>query len=248
MYGKEFELAKNIAKKVGIFLKNQTEKKIESTEGRDIKLELDRKSEAIIIEAIESEFKYPMLSEEAGLTKNLKLDTPYWIIDPIDGTMNFSRNNPTSCVSIALWIEKEPIFGVIYDFNRDELFYGYIGKGAWLNDKKIEPSNIKEKSQAILATGFPTYMNDDENTLKSFITQIQEYKKIRMIGSAALSLAYVACGRFDAYIEQNIKLWDIAAGVAINKALNNFINIDFLDDFDTVTKVGHTLASAKITF
>lgn len=237
-YKLEFEVAKSIAKEVGIFLKNQTEKKIESLEGRDIKLELDRKSEAKIIETIESEFEYPILSEETGLTKNLETDTLYWIIDPIDGTMNFSRNNPTSCVSIALWMDKEPIFGVIYDFNRDELFCGYVGKGAWLNDKKIEPSNIKEKSQAILATGFPTYMSNDENTLKSFITQIQEYKKIRMIGSAALSLAYVACGRFDAYIEQNIKLWDIAAGVAINKALGNVIKVNFLDSFNTVTKVG----------
>lgn len=238
IYKKEFELAKVIAKEVGKFLNSQTVKIVESQIGKDIKLELDKKSEEMIISTLSKKFNFPILSEEIGLTKPLEDKKPYWIIDPIDGTLNFSRDNPSCCVSIAFWIDKEPVFGVIYDFNRDELFSGYVGVGAWLNDDKLKQQDKKEKSQSILATGFPTYMNDDDQTIKNFISQVQEYKKIRMIGSAALSLAYVACGRFDAYMEDNIKLWDVAAGVAINIAVANHTNIKYLEDFGTNTKVG----------
>jgi myo-inositol-1(or 4)-monophosphatase len=238
-YKKEFELAKKVALDVGEYLNSKTDKKIESQIGKDIKLELDKKSEKMIINTLTKEFEYSILSEEIGLTKELVKEEAYWIIDPIDGTLNFSRDNPTCCISIALWIDKEPVFGVIYDFNRGELFSGYVGVGAWLNDAQLLPQNKKEKSQSILATGFPTYMSDDEATLKSFIFKIQEYKKIRMIGSAALSLAYVACGRFDTYMEKDIKLWDVAAGLAINKAIDNKCEMEFLDKFGTNTKVGN---------
>lgn len=237
-YQKEFELAKMTALDVGGFLKCQPNKKIDSQIGKDIKLELDKKSEEIIINSLTRDFNYPILSEEIGLTRDIEKDNPYWIIDPIDGTLNFSRDNPTSCISIALWVDREPIFGIIYDFNRDELFSGYVEIGAWLNDEQLKSQEAKEKPQSILATGFPTYMSNDSETLKNFISQIQEYKKIRMIGSAALSLAYVACGRFDTYMEENIKLWDVAAGVAINHAINNKYEIEYLDDFGTNTRAG----------
>lgn len=236
-YEAEFELAKKVSLEAGGFLNAQTEKKIELEIGKDIKLELDRLSEELIISRLTQYFEYSVLSEEIGLTKSLEEGKPYWIVDPIDGTLNFSRNNPTSCVSIALWMGQEPILGVIYDFNKNELFSGYVGSGAWLNNTVLKQQSSKEKAQSILATGFPTYMSDDEETLEKFIYQIQEYKKIRMIGSAALSLAYVACGRFDAYMEDDIKLWDVAAGVAINKALNNEINITIIDGDSTKTHV-----------
>jgi myo-inositol-1(or 4)-monophosphatase len=236
-YLKEFELAKKTAIEVGIFLNRQAEKKIESEIGKDIKLELDKTAEQMFINTISREFDYPILSEEIGLTKKTRSNEAYWIVDPIDGTLNFSRDSPVCCISLALWVDKKPIFGVIFDFNRDELFYGYVGIGAWLNDEKLKPNRKKEKSQSILATGFPTYMSDDEETLREFISQVQEYKKIRMIGSAALSLAYVACGRFDSYIENNIKLWDVAAGVAINKAIGNSVSIQYLDYFSTNSMV-----------
>lgn len=238
-YKKEFELAKKIAKEVGCFLDTQDTKKIKSQMGKDIKLELDQKSEEIIIDLLQKQFNYPILSEEIGLTKEIENENPFWIIDPIDGTLNFSRDNPISCISIAFWIDKEPIFGVIYDFNRDELFTGYVGMGAWLNNNKLKRQEKKDKSQAILATGFSTYIRHDYDTIKKFVSKVQEYKKIRMIGSAALSLAYVSCGRFDAYIEDGIKLWDVAAGISINKALNNIIDIEYLKDYGTNTKGGN---------
>lgn len=239
-YLKEFEAAKNISIEAGNFLVCQVDKIIESEVGKDIKLELDRTTEKLIIDAISTKFDYPILSEEIGLTKENKINEAFWIIDPIDGTLNFSRDTPLCCVSIALWVDDAPIFGVIYDFNRKELFTGYVGIGAWVNNVDLKLRKRKERSQSILATGFPTYMNTDDKVLKSFISNIQEYKKIRMIGSAALSLAYVACGRFDLYMENDIKLWDVAAGVAINKALGNEISIEHLKHFNTNTFVGRT--------
>lgn len=239
-YQKEFETAKNVALKVGNFLSSQTIKMINSDEGKDIKLELDIESEKNITSILTNDFNYAVLGEEIGLTRELVKNEPYWIVDPIDGSLNFSRHNPTCCISIAFWKNKDPIFGVIYDFNRDELFYGYVEVGAWLNKEKLKPQKIKKKTQSILATGFPNNIKYNENNLKNFILQAQEYKKVRIIGSAALSLAYVSCGRFDAYMENNIKLWDVAAGIAINKVMNNKYEIEYLENYETNTKVVST--------
>lgn len=238
MFRKDFLVAKEVAFLAGEYLNKQTQKHIENLTGRDIKLKLDKESETFIIKLLEKNTNYPILSEEIGLTKQLLEGKPYWIVDPIDGTLNFSRDNPSACVSIALWINKEPIFGVIYDFNRDELFSGIVNGGAWLNDKQITLSSIKNKNEAILSTGFPTYFDHNRENITEMIEIIQSYKKVRMIGSAALSLAYVATGRFDSYLEKNIKLWDIAAGVAINKALRNNIEIEYFDNYLTNIKVG----------
>lgn len=225
-YREEFELAKSVAYGVGTFLNSQTDKIVESSHGKDLKLSLDKTSENMILTQLAKYSDFPFLSEESGYSKPVNTDEPYWIIDPIDGSMNYSRDIPVSCISIALFVGEGPIFGVIYDFNRDEMFTGIVGIGAWLNDEPMAPSEVTEKSQAILATGFPTYMNDDDETLKQFLVNVQQYKKIRMIGSAALSLAYVACGRFDAYYEENIKIWDVAAGIAINRAVGNHMHRD----------------------
>ena len=129
------------------------------------------------------------------------------------------------CISIALW-SSEPILGVVYDFNRDELFTGVTGVGAWCNDLPISPSGISSPKNAILTTGFPVNRNFSSNSLDIFLQNIINFKKIRLFGSAALSLAYVACGRVDAYLEEDIMLWDVAAGIALIKASNGFIRIE----------------------
>ena len=236
IYIEEFELAKRIIIEVGSFLLLQEEINIESEECKDIKLELDRISEKKIVEGLKN-FGYNILSEEMGLLDyNSNM---IWIIDPIDGTLNYSRGNPSNCISIALYNNSKPLFGLIYDFNRNELFSGYVGVGAWINDKKIINSDKKVIAQSILATGFPTYFEHDKIFLEQFISKVQNYKKIRMIGSAALSLAYVACNRFDTYIEQNIKLWDVAAGIAINTALRKEIQIIEKDNYLLDVNVGN---------
>lgn len=237
-YIKEFKLCKKVVKEVGNFLLEQDSILIDSSEGKDIKLELDRKCEEILFKKIVKKFSYAVLSEELGLQGTIKKNNPYWIIDPIDGSLNFSKKAPFSCISVALWKDKKPIFGIIYDFNRDELFSAYVGYKAFLNDIEIKNVHNFEKSKSVLATGFPTYMSHDSDTLKNFIDQVQTFKKIRMIGSAALSLAYVSCGRFDAYFEENIKIWDVAAGIAINTVVNNKIELIYLDNNMLNVKVG----------
>ena len=129
------------------------------------------------------------------------------------------------CISLALWKKKQPVLGIIYDFNHDETFIGvnekseiYEEVGAWLNGHLITVSKIQKKTQGVICTGFPSKRNYKKDSLDEFVKRIQEWKKVRLIGSAALSLAWVACGRADAYIEEDIRIWDIAAGLAIVKA------------------------------
>lgn len=219
MFKQAFEHAQKTARLAGEFLLSENDGKIESLEGRDIKMEMDKKSEALIIENLRNTFSYPVLSEEVGLVGADSLNGVYWIIDPIDGTMNYSRNNPACCVSIALWQDYKPILGVVYDFNHNEMFAGMVGNGVYVDGQKVERQPVNKK-QAILATGFPTYLSSDENVLLDYVSLIKSYKKIRMIGSAALSVAYVAAGRFDAYMEHSVKLWDVAAGIAMCSAAN----------------------------
>lgn len=184
--------------------------------GKDVKISADRESERIIIDTIRDKSDFPILSEEKGLIEaTVRSDDLRWIVDPLDGSMNFLRGIPICCVSIGLWNRNKPLLGAIYDFNRKELFTGIVGVGAWLNGKSIKISKINAVREAILLTGFPVNTDYSSSALKNYIDQVRVFKKIRLIGSAALSLAYVATGRADAYYERNIMLWDIAGGLAI---------------------------------
>jgi len=221
----EIEIAILAAKEASKYLLNIEEIKVNANVDKDIKLQADIESEKIIIDILRNNFSYPILAEESGELDSFTTDGKHWIIDPIDGTLNFSKGLPISCISIALYEKEKAILGVIYDFNRDELFSGIVGEGAWLNGQKIEKSNIKESSSAVLATGFPSYRNYDETVLLEFVSKIKDFKKVRLLGSAALSLAYVACGRVDAYSEEDIMLWDVAAGLALVEAVGGYTSI-----------------------
>ncbi|PAB59152.1 inositol monophosphatase family protein [Anaeromicrobium sediminis] len=221
----ELNIAKEAAKLAGVKLIELSKESCDviSSVDKDIKLKADKDSEQVTIDYLKKHSNYSILSEENGLYGNVDNNTPFWIVDPLDGTANYSKNIPISCVSIALWEKNNPILGVVYDFNRNELFYGIVGKGAWCNKQSISVSKITNSKHAILATGFPIFRDYSINSLKPFIEQIQEYKKIRMLGSAALSLAYVASGRIDIYTEEDIMLWDVAAGIALVKAAGGYI-------------------------
>ncbi|MBN1932356.1 MAG: hypothetical protein JW786_12200 [Desulfobacterales bacterium] len=186
--------------------------------GRDVKHRADIVAQTVIIEQLSCHSPFVVLAEESAWGTKAENNQTYWIVDPLDGTVNFSRDIPLGCISIALWKVNQPLLGVVYDFYHDELFEGIVGAGAWCNGKKIEPSSVKRSSEAILATGFPVNRDFASDSLKAFISHVQVYKKIRLFGSAALSLAYVACGRVDAYLEEDIMLWDVAAGIALVQA------------------------------
>ncbi|MFD2206842.1 inositol monophosphatase family protein [Kiloniella antarctica] len=215
------QLAKQLALKAGEALRvNASEwRDAVALPDRDIKVKGDKFAEKLIISGLKDGSDYPIFSEESGWADasddNRKI---IWVVDPLDGTFNYSRGFPSCCTSIALVREGKPILGVIYDFSRDELFWAEEGFGAWLNGKEIKVSSVGFPNESALMTGFPVNRNFSTEALTRTALELGRWKKVRMIGSAALSLAQVACGRADAYHEESIMFWDVAAGLALVEA------------------------------
>ena len=139
-----------------------------------------------------------------------------WIIDPLDGTTNFLHQIPTFAVSVALQHKGTTILGVVYEVNQQECFYAWKGGGAFLNDQPISVSATTSVEDSLMATGFPYYDYDRmEAYLKVLRFCMFKTRGIRRLGAAAVDLAYVACGRFDAYFEYSLSPWDLAAGAFI---------------------------------
>jgi myo-inositol-1(or 4)-monophosphatase len=167
-----------------------------------------------------------VLTEEAGAVGATDPQDYQWIVDPLDGTVNYRYGIPFSCVSIALWKGREPRCGVVYDFWRDELFRASAGSSAFVNEQELHVTTTARREDAVIATGFPVNRNFKNNSLRQFLATVQQFKKVRLLGSAALSLAYVASGRTDAYYEEDIMLWDVAAGVALVKAAGGCVSVE----------------------
>lgn len=210
-------LAETIARSAGDFLaRSRDSLKVVASAGKDIKLSHDRESEGHIVSALRAHSDLPILSEERGLIPGREADTAMrWIVDPLDGSLNYLRGIPCCCVSIGLWRGDTPVLGAVYDFDRGELFTGTAGGGAWLNGRAIAVSQTADPDDAVLCTGFPAGMDLDSVSVAAFVERVRRYKKVRLLGSAALSLAYVAAGRVDAYTERDIRLWDVGAGLAL---------------------------------
>ncbi|MEJ2880256.1 inositol monophosphatase family protein [Pedobacter sp. GR22-6] len=178
------------------------------------------------------------LIPEAGFTTeektiNTKGEIYNWIIDPLDGTTNFIHGIPTYSVSVALYEYDQPVVGVVYEINRAEMFSAYKGGGAYLNNKEIRVSQRPVLSECLLATGFPYYQFDQqEQYMNLFAEMMQKCHGLRRIGSAAVDLAYVACGRFDAFFEYNLNAWDVAAGAYIvQQAGGQIMNFEGTEEF-----------------
>jgi myo-inositol-1(or 4)-monophosphatase len=212
----ELSIAKKAALQAGkLLLNNKNElKKALFSSNRDIKLNADILSENLIKEILELESNFPILAEESGKSSD-DLGGTYWVVDPLDGTANYARDIPICCVSIALVDNLQPIIGVIYDFNTDNLYEGSIISKAYRNSKPINVSNISNANEGILITGLPNDTDYNENALLPMIIDFQNWRKIRMIGSAAMASAYIASGKAEVYKETKTYLWDIAAGAAI---------------------------------
>jgi myo-inositol-1(or 4)-monophosphatase len=237
---KILDIAKKASREAGHLLKNNRLEmnKTISDIGHDIKLIGDSEAEKIIRKIITKNNNFPILGEELG--KDYGLDDTFWVVDPLDGTMNYKRNIPLYSISIAFVYKNNPIIGVIYDFVNDEMYHGSDIHGAFLNNDKITVSDISHKSQGILMTGFPLKTDfNDKNFLKT-LNEYKNWKKIRMIGSAALAIAYVASGKADAYSETKTNLWDVAAGIAIINAAGGEYQIDNLEeDFSLDLKISN---------
>ena len=226
------EIAKQAAQTSGNFLKNEFYKDQEASlnKGRDIKLKIDVESEKLILEFINQNSKLPILSEESGASNDLG-DT-YWIVDPLDGSSNYFRKIDICAVSIALMHQGEPLLGVINDFMNEHLYFASKNGGAFCNNTPIRVSNTDDAAEGTIMTGIPakSFYSDDE--FKLMIKLFQKWKKVRMIGSAAIANLYVAKGKADCYEEKGTFIWDVAAGAVIVNEAGGLASLsEFKSDF-----------------
>jgi myo-inositol-1(or 4)-monophosphatase len=195
------------------------EKKANEITSHDIKLELDVRCQKLIEKKLHAAFPEIALLGEEGDAGDENADYR-WVVDPIDGTVNFAHGIPHACVSIALQVQSpkskvqshETLAGVVYDPFQDELWTAIRGQRAHLNGRVIRVSKASQLKDCIVSIGFAKSSSNLERALPYFTWLARRVMKIRMMGSAALALTYVASGRLDVYIERGISLWDVAAG------------------------------------
>jgi myo-inositol-1(or 4)-monophosphatase len=183
----------------------------------DLVTEIDHASEEFLIKEITQTFPgHSFLAEESGASEG---QTEHlWIIDPLDGTVNYAHGVPMFCVSIAYSYRGRVTLGAVYDPLRDELFTAERGKGAWLNGRPLKVSNASELLKSLLVTGFAyDVWHAERDNLDNFVKFSKITQGVRRLGSAALDLCYVASGRFDGYWELSIKPWDVAAAGLVAK-------------------------------
>lgn len=222
------EVAEDVSQQAGDYLRQglARSRQINFQDSSDVKLQADLDSEHLIRRILGERTGLPVIGEEEGGDAALLTSNEYfWMVDPLDGTYNYLRNQPQTCVSIGLMQGSQFVGGVVYDFNRNELYTGSLGNKLLVNNEVITPRWADTLDQGCLMTGFPARMDCSPELLKLFVDQVHSFKKVRMIGSAALALATVASGRADAYHEDAICLWDIAAGAALVIAAGGYIKL-----------------------
>jgi myo-inositol-1(or 4)-monophosphatase len=235
----------DIAKHAGQYLKEHflfTHKIESKSHINDLVTECDRTSEDMIKEALKKNFEgCGFLCEESGQDN---LNSPYtFIIDPLDGTVNFAKQIPFFAVNIALKKQNDIIFSTTYSPMTSELFYALKGKGAYLNNHQIFVSKQKELSKAFGATGFPYKVQENvKASLKPIENLLKKGVPLRRLGSAALDLAYIAAGRFDIFFESYLEPWDYASGLLLVKEAGGTIS-DFQNNPLPVTKSSNVLAT-----
>ncbi len=210
------EFAINTAEKAGRYLAEHFGKDLQvEHKGRiDLVTQVDRAAQDLIVSMIEERYPGHSLVAEEGVTRIQS--SPYvWYIDPLDGTVNYVHGIPIFCVSIAVYKDGEPLIGVCYNPISKELFWAHAGNGAYLNGKKIRVSAAETLVDALVVTGFPYATDRMDRIIGRFSTIIREVQGIRRLGSAALDLCFVACGRFDGFWEEGLRPWDMAAGIVI---------------------------------
>ncbi len=203
-----------------------------STKGPgDFVTSADRRTEKILIEELQKAHPdYGIISEEAGLINKSNINNR-WIVDPIDGTMNFMNGIPQFAISVGYEEENEIKCGVIFNPIMNEMFCAEKGNGAFLNNSRIRVSNKKKIKDSLIVTGGPKSMSKIKGKIFSeYINVSKNVSNVRKFGSAALDMAYVACGRFDGYWQRELNYWDIAAGIIILKEAGGFVDFFEQDD------------------
>jgi len=211
----------------------------------DLVTEADKESEKAIIETLKSVFPdHSILAEESGL--NDASSEHQWVIDPLDGTTNFAHRLGLFAVSIAYSKNGEILFGLVFNPMTDELFTAVKGEGAMLNSRAIEVTRTEKVSESLLVTGFPYNLKSIIDPLmKRFTHCLEAAQGVRRLGSAALDLCYVACGRFDGFWEQNLHPWDTAAGMLIAREAGAVVT-DFSNQLFTIDQKEILATNGKI--
>jgi myo-inositol-1(or 4)-monophosphatase len=228
-------IAVTAAKQAGSILLDRYEKPHDITyKGSiDIVTEADLQSERLILEILRKNCpETEIMSEESYSSQQGVPDGPIWIIDPLDGTTNFAHNFPWFSVSIAFCDKGKSQVGVIYSPIQDELFCATLDGGAWLNDRRIKVSGTDSLQKALVATGFPYDVRERPDSIIAMLKTVLTHSQgIRRPGAATLDLAYLACGRLDAFWEVGLKPWDTAAGCLLVEesggVLSNFTGTPF---------------------
>ncbi|GAB3328468.1 inositol monophosphatase family protein [Marivirga atlantica] len=208
-----------VIKEVAGFIRDEArdfnKKKVEHKGFNDLVSYVDKQAEKLLVEGLTEVMPDAGFITEEG-TSSKEGEEYNWIIDPLDGTTNFVHGIPTYSVSVALQKNDEIILGIVYEINHDECFHAVAGGPAYVNEQKIEVSQDVNLSASLIATGFP-YNNFDkvDGYLAILKNIMQKSHGLRRIGSAAVDLAYVACGRFEGFFEYNLNAWDVAAGAFI---------------------------------
>ena len=230
----------------GRLLRENFEKPLEvdAMHAHDIKLELDRRTQRLIEDHILARHPGHAILGEEGVTEGTS--DCEWIIDPLDGTVNYFYGIPHFATTIAVRRNNELLAGVVHDPMRDETWTVEAGGPALLNGRKIEVSARTELSECIISMGVSKTGDTIDNTLPAFNHAIRQVKKMRMLGSAALDIAYVATGRLDAYLEGTISLWDIAAGLLLVPAAGG--TVDLQPHADNPNKFRITATSGRADF
>lgn len=211
--------AQQAARLAGAFLREQfhSVKHVDEALLHDIKLRLDKESQALITRHLLAAFPQSAVLGEEGNTGDSAAEF-LWVVDPIDGTVNYFYGIPIFCVSIALQHKGEWVLGCVYDPMQQECFEAVAGLPPTLNGMPIEVSGRRQMSEAVVFVGHGTHDGSGEKGIRRFAHISRQVRKMRILGSAALTLCYIAAGRFDAYVEDRICVWDFAAARVILEA------------------------------
>ena len=215
--------------------------RVNVAEAHDIKLEIDVQTQDLITKLLLKKFPHHALYGEEG-TVGDQSSEHQWVVDPLDGTVNYYYRIPHFCVSIALRFKGEIIVGVIYDPMREELWTGQKGESPRLNGQHFRVSERADLAEAVISVGLSKTGIMIESNIPLLQQMVHRARKCRVMGSAALDMAYVACGRFDAYIEQGISLWDIAAGWILVETAGGTVDVrprkDMKDKYSIIASNG----------
>jgi len=237
------DAADNAARAAGELLRKsfQHPQRVSSALAHDIKLEIDVQAQELITKLLLDEFPEHALYGEEGIVGDQSSEHQ-WVVDPLDGTVNYFYGIPHFCVSIALRFRGEIMVGVIYDPIREEMWRGQKGEAPKLNGEIFHVSDRADLAEAVISVGLSKTGATIEAGLPILQRMIHRARKCRLLGSAALDMAYVACGRFDAYIEQGISLWDIAAGWLLIETAGGIVDLrpreDMKDKYSVVASNG----------